>query len=59
MDHLVACPFCAEPLQAAPASAVLGYKLLAMDGLVGGDDLPDQQAMALAVARPIPVQPHE
>jgi hypothetical protein len=53
-DHLVACPFCAEPLELVPAASALGYKLIAMDGLVNGDDLLDQQAAALAVALPVP-----
>jgi hypothetical protein len=62
-DHLVACPFCAEPLHVRPAAAVLGYKLIAMDGLAEGEDLLDQQAVALAVALPVPspfqAAPHE
>jgi hypothetical protein len=30
---LASCPFCAGPLQSAPASALVGYQLIAFDAL--------------------------
>jgi hypothetical protein len=53
-EHLVACPFCAEPLDVLPAAATLGFKLIAMDALLAGDDPVEQQAIALSVALPVP-----
>jgi hypothetical protein len=54
-SHLAACPFCAHPLELVPAAAVVGFKLIAVDALAG-DDAAAEQAVALAVALPIPAQ---
>jgi hypothetical protein len=49
--HLKACPFCAQPLDELPASAALGFKRIAVDGLVS------TEAAAIAVALPVPQDP--
>lgn len=46
---LASCPFCAGPLQAVPASALLGYKLIAFDALVL-DEIAAEAALARASA---------
>lgn len=43
------CPFCAEPIQQLPASAVMGLKLVAIDALPD-----DPGAIALSAALPPP-----
>jgi hypothetical protein len=48
--HVVACPFCAAPLQDLPAAALLGFRLIALDALLADDEL----AEAAAVALPVP-----
>lgn len=50
---LASCPFCAGPLQALPAQALVGYRLIASADLVL-DDLAVEQAMARSVALPVP-----
>jgi hypothetical protein len=50
--HLVACPFCAGALQDLAPAALLGYRLIALDGLLADDPV----AEALAVALPVPPQ---
>jgi hypothetical protein len=50
--HLVACPFCAAALQDLAPAALLGYRLIALDGLLADDPV----AEALAVALPVPPQ---
>jgi hypothetical protein len=54
--HLVACPFCAVPLQTLRADAALGFRLLAMDGLAVDDPM-DETNIALSVALPPPDRP--
>jgi hypothetical protein len=49
--QLVACPFCAQPLQVLAASDALGFKRIAVDGLAGGDPV-EAQAIAVAMALP-------
>lgn len=51
-EHLVACPFCAAPLELLPAAATLGFRLIAVDGLAASDELVDRQAIALALPWP-------
>jgi hypothetical protein len=46
---LVSCPFCAGPLQALPATALVGYRLIA-SGDLALDDLAVEQAMARSAA---------
>jgi len=48
--HLSACPFCAQPLQAEPAAAMLGYRLLSIEPLLMADPVGLQ---ALDVVAPI------
>jgi hypothetical protein len=48
--HLVACPFCAAALQDLSPSALLGFRLIALDGLLADDPA----AEALAVSLPVP-----
>jgi hypothetical protein len=48
--QLVACPFCATALQELAPSAVLGFRLIALDALPA--DI--QVAEALAVSLPVP-----
>jgi hypothetical protein len=48
--HLTACPFCAAALQARPAAGAIGYKLIAVDALLGDD--PVAEALAVALPRP-------
>jgi hypothetical protein len=50
---LASCPFCAGPLQAVPATAVVGYQLVATSDL-GLDDLAVEVALARSVALPVP-----
>jgi hypothetical protein len=52
--HLTACPFCAQPLDELPASAALGFKRIAVDGLVSTEAA---EALAIAVALPVPQDP--
>jgi hypothetical protein len=54
--HLAACPFCAQPLELFPASAALGFKRIAVDGLASADPL-DAQAIAVSVALQVPQDP--
>jgi hypothetical protein len=49
--HLETCPFCAGPLDQRLPDAVLGFKLMAMDGLAADEPA---VAVALAVALPVP-----
>jgi hypothetical protein len=49
---VVACPFCAAALQDLAPSAVLGFRLIALDGLLADDPA----AEALAVSLPVPPQ---
>ncbi|HMJ32537.1 MAG TPA: hypothetical protein VK501_01370 [Baekduia sp.] len=53
--QLAACPFCAQPLQLVPSASVLGFKLIAVD-VLSSDDVAAEQAVALAVALPVPSQ---
>jgi hypothetical protein len=46
---LASCPFCAGPLQALPATALVGYKLIA-SGDLALEDLAVEQAMARSAA---------
>ena len=52
-SHLAACPFCATALQDLAPSAVLGFRLIALDALL----VDDQVNEALAVSMPLPVPP--
>jgi hypothetical protein len=54
--HLVACPFCAQPLDLLPASAALGCKRIAVDGLASPDPL-EAQAIAVSLALPVGQDP--
>lgn len=54
--HLVACPFCAVPLQNLSADAALGFRLLAMDGLAADEPL-EAPTVPLSVALPPPDRP--
>jgi hypothetical protein len=55
--HLGTCPFCAQPLDLLPAAAVIGFRLIAVDGL--DDEEPVvPQAVALSVALPAPLMRH-
>jgi hypothetical protein len=49
--HLTACPFCAQPLQDQPVTALLGFKLIANDALLADEPAVDQ---AISVALPLP-----
>jgi hypothetical protein len=44
--HLRSCPFCAGPVQLLPASALLGFGLVAIDPLLD-DELPIAESVAL------------
>lgn len=50
---LASCPFCAGPLEAAPAATLVGYKLIAFDDLVL-DDIAVETDLARAAALPVP-----
>lgn len=50
---LESCPFCAGPLQSLPASALVGYKLIAFDAFVL-DDIAAEAALARSSALPVP-----
>jgi hypothetical protein len=52
--QLVACPFCAQPLQVLGAADALGFKRIAVDGLAGGEPA---EAQAIAVALRAPQDP--
>ena len=52
--HLKACPFCAQPLDQLPASQALGFKRIAVDGLVSAEAA---EAIAISVALPVPQDP--
>jgi hypothetical protein len=54
--HLVTCPFCAAELASLSADAVLGFRLLAMDGLAAETPL-DEPSVALSVTLPPPDRP--
>jgi hypothetical protein len=54
--HLVACPFCAQPLEVLVAAEALGYKRIAVDGLAR-TDAAESQAIAVAAALPVPQDP--
>lgn len=47
--HLRSCPFCAGPIDLLPASAVVGFSLVAMDPL-----LDVEVPIAQSVALPLP-----
>jgi hypothetical protein len=49
-SHLVACPFCATALQELAPSALLGFRLIALDELLADDQVDE----ALAVSLPVP-----
>jgi hypothetical protein len=53
---LVSCPFCAGPLQTLPATALVGYQLVASDDLML-DDLAVELAMARSAALVPPPRP--
>jgi hypothetical protein len=50
---LASCPFCAGPLQAVPAAALVGYKLIA-SGDLALDDLAVEVALARSASLPVP-----
>ncbi|MCW3001790.1 MAG: hypothetical protein JWQ20_1088 [Conexibacter sp.] len=50
-SHLVACPFCAQPLDQLPAAAAIGFKLIAVD-VLAGRDIAEEQAIALSLQVP-------
>ena len=54
--HLVACPFCARPLDQLAASQALGFKRIAVEGLATADPV-EAQAIAVSVALPVPQDP--
>jgi hypothetical protein len=54
-SHLVACPFCAQPLHLVAPAAALGFKLIAVD-VLAGDDAAAEHAVALSIALPVPTQ---
>jgi len=50
---LVSCPFCAGALHVLPASALVGYQLIAFDAFVL-DDIAAEAALARSAALPAP-----
>jgi hypothetical protein len=50
---LASCPFCAGALEVLPASALVGYQLIAVDALVL-DDVAAEAALARSAALPAP-----
>ena len=49
-SHLAACPFCATALQDLAPSALLGFRLVALDALLADDQVDE----ALAASLPVP-----
>ena len=49
-SHLVTCPFCAGALQDLAPSAMLGFRLIALDAVLADDQVDE----ALAVSLPLP-----
>jgi hypothetical protein len=49
-SHLAACPFCATALQDLAPSALLGFRLIALDALLAEDQVDE----ALAFSLPVP-----
>jgi hypothetical protein len=54
--HLAACPFCAVPLQNLRADAALGFRLLAIDGLVDEEPM-HEPVIPFSVSLPPPDRP--
>lgn len=49
--HLRSCPFCAGPVHLLPASAIVGFSLVAIDPLLD-DELPIAESAALPLPAP-------
>jgi hypothetical protein len=55
--HLRSCPFCAGPVELLPASAVVGFSLVAIDPLLDDDPAIAETVALLPPSTPTPTAP--